>query len=123
EAAVKRKSEEHSITRHTSPTKEPRAGLPLYQVANLSVKLKNQELAEVSAAKIADWVWQVVQVESPVHITEVTRRIADAAGIAKIGPRVKTAIERAIDYGIEQGVLRREKDFLLSPAMTQPPLR
>ncbi|MDQ4141978.1 MAG: DUF3320 domain-containing protein, partial [Bacteroidota bacterium] len=89
----------------------------------IPIKLNNQELAEVSAVKLADWIWQVVQVESPVHIIEVTRRIAEAAGIAKIGPRVKTAIERAIDYGTRQGVFRREKDFLWLPNMTQPLLR
>ncbi|PSR56801.1 DUF3320 domain-containing protein [Adhaeribacter arboris] len=122
-AVVKRKSEEPVITRHTATTQEPNTGLPPYQVANLTIKLGIQELAEVSVTKLADWVWQVVQVESPVHITEVTRRIAEAVNLTKVGPRVKTAIERAIDYGIQQGVMRREKDFLWLPNMAQPPLR
>ena len=99
------------------------AALPPYELASIQLKLSGQELYEMSKVKLGDWVWQVVRVESPVHTLEVTRRIAEAGGVAKLGPRIKAAIEGAIDFGIRQGVLRRAGDILWLPAMVQPPLR
>jgi very-short-patch-repair endonuclease len=114
---------EPGITRqNNSPVKDIPA-LPPYELANIQVKLNGQELFEMSKVKLADWVWQVVQVESPVHTLEVTRRIAEAAGVAKLGPRIKAAIQGAVDYGIRQGVLRRVGDILWLPAMVNSPLR
>ncbi|QMU27673.1 DUF3320 domain-containing protein [Adhaeribacter radiodurans] len=119
----KSNQEEPIITRQAVTNQEQTTGLPLYQVATVPVKLVNPELAEVPTTKLADWIWQIVQVESPVHITEVTRRLAEASALTKVGPRVKTAVEQAIDFGILQGVFRREKDFLWLPTMAHPPLR
>lgn len=111
------------VSRQAVLSPEKTGKLPVYQVAALTITLNGQELSEVSAVKVADWIWQVVQVESPVHVYEVMRRVADAASISKLGPRIKTAIEAGINFGIRQGVLRRMGDMLWLPAMQHPLLR
>ncbi|RDC65817.1 DUF3320 domain-containing protein [Adhaeribacter pallidiroseus] len=104
-----------------SPTNtEQKTGLPLYQVANLSIKNGNKPLPEVPVATLAEWVWQVVQAESPVHVTEVSRRIAEAAEVPKIGPRIKAALEAAVKFGLQQNAFRQQGDFLWLTSMAQP---
>ncbi len=117
------KPKDSLITRHTATNPATTASLPPYQLAAIKIKLKEQELHEVPVATLADWVWQIVQVESPIHMAEVMRRIADAAGAAKVGPRIKAALEAAIHFGQQQEAFRQQGNFLWLTSMTHPPLR
>src|SRR5262249_19221488 len=71
----------------TAPAIEP------YRVAEPPVVLGNSELHEVGRAQVATWVEAVVQVEGPVHTTEVARRIAEAAGVKRIGHRIQGVLD------------------------------
>ena len=42
-----------------------------------------------------DWIQRVVEIESPVHINEVVKRIANAAGFKKVGNRIQGAVKSA----------------------------
>lgn len=61
---------------------------------------------------MAQWVANVVEVESPVARSEVIRRIADAAGVKRIAARIEEAIGRGIDHAVGQGIIAREEEFL-----------
>ena len=50
-------------------------------------------------------------------------RIAEAAAVARIGPRLKTAVEAALALAVQTGALRRQKDMYWVAGMRQPPLR
>ncbi len=50
-------------------------------------------------------------------------RVADAAGVGRVGNRIWSALDSAIAYGVRSGMIRRQGDFLWSPEMTTPPLR
>ncbi len=119
----KSKSPEPLIARHAATNPETATGLTPYQLATIPIKLNGQELHEVPVATLADWIWQIVQVESPVHVTEVTRRIADTVAVGKIGPRKKAALEAAFEFGIQKNAFKRQGNFLWLSEMTQPPLR
>jgi hypothetical protein len=101
----------------------PAAALPLYQVARPAIKTGGRELHEVPVNVLAEWVQEVVRVESPVHEDEVLRRIAEAAAAARIGPRLKTAVEAALALAVRQGAVRRQQGMCWWPGMHQPPLR
>lgn len=78
---------------------------------------------EVSRLRIADWIGQVVAVESPVHEAEVARRIADAAGVKRIGNRIEETFQLSINLAVRQGLIHRHGEFLWAPGMSSPVLR
>ncbi|QIL78381.1 DUF3320 domain-containing protein [Hymenobacter sp. HDW8] len=71
------------------------ASLP-YQVAQLPALVGQQELHLQPIGRLAAWVAEVVAVESPVHVDEVTRRLASAAGATQVGSRIRATVAGAI---------------------------
>ena len=49
----------------------------------------------VPCRTMMDWIQRVVEIESPVHINEVAKRIANAAGFKRIGNRIQNAVKFA----------------------------
>jgi very-short-patch-repair endonuclease len=82
----------------------------LYQVASLQIPSQT-ELADLPPNQLASLVQQVVEVEGPVHIDEVRRRIVDAAE-TRLGSRIKTAIDDAIVQAIRSRNIYQRGDFL-----------
>jgi hypothetical protein len=70
-----------------------------------------------------NWILQVVQVESPVHLQEVARRIASAAGVKRVGSRIRNRIRTAADEAVREGKIYRLDDFLWRRDHKQVPLR
>jgi very-short-patch-repair endonuclease len=94
-----------------------------YQMAKLQINLGNTELHLVSANQLSTWVSQVVDIESPVFWLEATRRVAVAAGIARIGNRIQEAFQQAIQSGSRWGRFRVTDGFLWKTDMKTPPVR
>lgn len=82
-----------------------------YELAQLQLP-PVAELHDVSRRHLADWMRQVVEVEGPVHFDEVARRIADAAGVMRVGSRIRKALEEAVAYAVRSGHLSRRGPFL-----------
>ena len=97
--------------------------LPVYEQAVLPAEVAAQELHLVSFGKLAGWINQVVAVEGPVHFDEMARRLADAAGVSKVGSRIKYTITAATEYAIGQKLLTKKNDFLWLPSMENPVIR
>ena len=85
--------------------------------------LGDQQLHNIPTSWLASWVYEVVEVESPVHATAVARRIAGAAGIKRIGHRIQQAMDSAVHQSVRARKVRRNRKFLWHPDMRQPPLR
>ena len=94
-----------------------------YQEAKLSSKPANRDLAAASARSLKRWIDRVVQVESPVHISEAVRRICTESGVKRPGKLVQAALDDAVDELVRSGDISRRGDFLLSTNMTRPPVR
>lgn len=107
------------------PSRPPRdiiQGSP-YRMASPTVYLVGWELHEVPRARLAEWIENVVMVESPVHLIEVASRIASAAGVQRVGKRIRKAMEDGARLAERRGRVRRRGDFLWRTDMDRPPVR
>ena len=93
-----------------------------YLLVNLKVSTGDEEPHALPTPMLASWVAEVVHVESPVHVSEVGRRIADAAGV-RLSRRLQEALESAVEYAGNSPEVRRQGDFLWRGDMESPELR
>ena len=101
----------------------PSVTIPVYQVAALTLDLAGRDLHEVPTPELAACVFEVVRLEGPVLASEVTRRIADAAGVKRVGTRIQAALDLAVDQATRQGRVRRQDDFLWPADMSATVIR
>ena len=87
-------------------------GTPSYVIAELEVDLGFSDLHAVSLDRLSQWLAQVVAVESPIHWLEAARRIANAAGVQRVGSRIQEAFKRACRSGARAKRFVYRGDFL-----------
>ena len=104
------------LKRAPEPEPEVPPPTPPYTVAQLDIGPLREPLHEVSPGRLADWIAQVVAVESPVHLDEVTLRIREAAGVGRSGSRIRAQMRLGASVGANQGLYRIDDDgFLWRP--------
>lgn len=96
---------------------------PAYKKAILPAEISLMELHLQPLDRLSRWITDVVEVESPVHIEEVARRISDANGISKMGVRIRSSIIEAAAYARHTGMVKMKGEFLWLPEMEIPYLR
>ena len=84
--------------------------VPLYRMAEPVVRLGWLELHEISPHSLINSVAEVVRVESPVHMNEVARRVATAAGVMRVGHRIQGTIELAVGLCVRANRVVRSRD-------------
>ena len=94
-----------------------------YQIAQPSLNDGDKDLSAASELSLALWLAEVVQTESPVHVTEAVRRIYSQAGVRRASRAVQEAMDDAVGQLVQSGRISRRGDFLWSGDMTQPPVR
>ncbi len=95
--------------------------LPPYRKAELAIHLGGLEIFEIDAERVGAWVAEVVQVESPVHMSEVVTRISEAAGYTRAGRRIREAVERGMVRAARGGRIRFDSEqFLWAAEMSEP---
>lgn len=97
--------------------------IPRYQTALLTGEIATKELHLHPVGKLAQWIEEVVRVESPVHFDEVARRIAEATGASKVGARMRDALEQAAKLSATKGQIRNQNQFLWHKDMDKPMIR
>jgi hypothetical protein len=85
--------------------------------------LAGQELQAVPIATIAAWVYEIVQAESPIHSSEIVRRLSDLAGVKRVSAKTQSTIEEAIRYLSQKSKIVPRGDFLWLPDMQVPAVR
>jgi very-short-patch-repair endonuclease len=85
---------------------------PAYVKARLALVAATTELHQESPEQLATQVKAVIDIEAPVHISEVTRRIMEAYGITRMSPRITSSLDGAIDLGVRQALFSRRDSFL-----------
>ena len=98
-----------------APPSTPAA--PPYQLAQLPLVIRQKEIHQYPAGRLAAWVAEVVAVESPVHADEVTRRLALAAGATQVGARIRASVAAAIRVAEQMGSIHPRGDFLWTLTM------
>lgn len=87
---------------------------PAYERAKFLITARG-EPHEAPTPQLADIVVRIVEIEGPIHIDEIARRISAAFDKARTGNRIVEATRRAVTLAISQGRgLRAEGDFLLT---------
>ena len=102
---------------------EPAESVRPYEVACPACDLGGRELHLVDRERLAAWLAEVVKVESPVHVTEASRRLLSSAAVPRSSTRIQQAIEEAAQLAVKRGLFIRREAFLWSPEMSQPPVR
>lgn len=95
----------------------------LYQQAILPPSVGHQEMHLHSLGNLATWITEVVKIESPVHFDEVARRMVEAAGLSKVGSRIRYTLTQACNYGHQSGLIKLKGEFLWHIDMDEPLIR
>jgi len=83
-----------------------------YIMVDLRIRGRRDNLHEAPPHQVAEWVRQVVSVEGPVHEDDVLRRIADAAGVQRVGNRIEGAFKQGVQSAARAGLVNRKGKFL-----------
>ena len=83
-----------------------------YQLAGLRISLNGMQLHEVPSHRIAEWVERIADVQGPVHLDDLARQVALAAGVQRVGNRIGAAVQRGIGHARRNGTIRRSGDFV-----------
>lgn len=94
-----------------------------YKRAKLQISLFGRELHEIPATQLLQSILQVVELESPIHSTELIRRITEGAGLKRSGSRIQANVQSAINKGVRECKLNKRNDFLWDVNMKEPTIR
>lgn len=104
---------ENEIQRvNTESPVNPKESIKKYECAELKIHLEGQEFHLLPIPKVGSWVLDVVKIESPVHKSEVIKRICDALDIKRIGTRIQAKYEESISNLVLKGNILKKGDFL-----------
>ena len=94
------------------PSLQPSPLAEKYKVAELIISTNGRALHKVPSYIMASWIQQVVEIECPVHLDEVARRIGSAVGVKKIGNRIRAAIITAAMQAARSKSIKIRGEFL-----------
>ncbi|WP_462264683.1 DUF3320 domain-containing protein [Mucilaginibacter sp.] len=94
-----------------------------YQQASLPANIGSQEMHLHSFGSLATWISEVVAVESPIHFDEMARRMVEAAGISKVGSRIRYTLTQACNFSQQNGLIKMRGEFLWLNEMEEPVVR
>lgn len=96
---------------------------PEYRLAEIHIEHIRAEFQLYTFAELAGWIAEVVNTESPVHFDEMAKRITDAAGITKVGSRIRYTLTQALNQAQDEHLVTVKQDFIWSPAMEKAIVR
>ncbi|MHC5538461.1 DUF3320 domain-containing protein, partial [Singulisphaera rosea] len=100
-----------------------RASVLAYRLAVLGNDLEGVDVETVTSKRLASLVVKVVKVESPVHMQEVVRRVAEALGVKRLSQKFQTTLESACEDAAGRGLIRLQGEYCWLPEMSKPPVR
>jgi very-short-patch-repair endonuclease len=102
-------------------TDDSPARIPAYVEAKIAVPL-HQEVHEVASGVMVDIVRQIVEIEGPIHMSEIIARVRMQWGLKKAGSRIHDVVERALRVARQTGQVTESRNFFRVPS-TLPQLR
>lgn len=112
---------QQEVSRDESPAGD--LTTPDYRLAEIHIEHIRPEFQFYTFAELSAWIAEVVQIESPVHFDEVAKRITDAAGITKLGSRIRYTLTQALDQAQDEKKVVVKGDFIWSPDMEKAIVR
>ena len=120
---VEVRSDPEPLKRSSAPVRKVEDRSRPYVVAKPRIDRFGAPLHEVDLATLAEWMSQVVRVESPVHIDEVITRVRTAARVGRAGSRIQQRMKEAIGHGVRARMFEQRSDFLWRPGHETPEVR
>ena len=103
---------------------EPTLSAPPYRRAETPYRGGETAPHETPISKLAALVWEIVEVEGPIHEEEVARRVAAAFGLSRTGRRIQEAVEHAVRAADSEGVILTDGPFCMTESQQrEPPVR
>ncbi|RFM29493.1 DUF3320 domain-containing protein [Deminuibacter soli] len=102
---------------------EQEEGAAPYQLATVPAEIAQQEFHQHPLPVLAGWLEEVVRVESPVHMEEAARRLVEAAGLARMGTRMKEHFQQAVQLSAQSKRIVTRDGFLWHIEMAVPVVR
>lgn len=108
-----------------SDTHRPARNLsvPPYRFAHIRRVGSRKEFYEATIDELARLVREVVSVEGPIHVVELTRRVASFWGFRSPGRTIRDHVRAAIELLLHSGWLLEEEDALRRAAQKEIPVR
>ncbi|MDN5286577.1 MAG: helicase [Mucilaginibacter sp.] len=104
-------------------TTESKFITPEYQLAEIHIEHIRPEFQLYTFHELGTWIAEIVQIEGPVHFDEMAKRITDAAGVAKLGSRIRYTLTQALHQAQEAGKVIQKGEFLWAPEKQTPVVR
>ncbi len=83
-----------------------------YKLAKLFISTGGVHLHEVTLSKMENWIQDVLKIESPVHLDEVTKRITNAVKVKRRGNRIREKVKSAARQATRSGSVQIRGEFL-----------
>ncbi len=79
---------------------------------------------ELGLQRLLDILYQIVRIESPIHIEELGRRVCDLwDNKIRLSKKLNYAIKRAVRWGVQLGKIKVEHSFVYDPEQKSIPIR
>ena len=99
--------------RKSKPKPPKNTSTEKYKVAKLAdISTDGRDLHAVPPYKMANWIQRVVEIESPVYLDEVAKRIVTAVGVSRIGDRIRKAVKAAAQQASRSESVQIRGEFL-----------
>ncbi|MCP4478886.1 MAG: DUF3320 domain-containing protein, partial [Planctomycetaceae bacterium] len=85
-----------------------------YKEASFNVNT-SMEIHELKPVELGRVVEGIVRVESPIHTSEIARRVASLWDLNRAGSRITKCVEKAVDYMVRNRVLSRSEGYVTIP--------
>ncbi|MDK2831241.1 DUF3320 domain-containing protein [Methanolobus sp. WCC1] len=103
--------------------KTPLDFIPEYEVCTTIDIDTTRQIPELSHSELERAIIQILEVESPVHLDDVIKRLRENHGIKRTGNKIKDAIFGTIDYSQKRGNLSNCNGFLWLDERQTPKVR
>lgn len=100
------------ISRSEDSVQSKEVSIRPYIKAQIRPRTSLTTIHEDSSTIVAEMIEEVVAVESPVHVDQVTRRLLDVYGIKRTGNRVWSAVREGVVVGLCKNLFLAHDDFL-----------
>ena len=105
----------HEIVRGQPAEEKPAsASRPYVKVRLTPVVDSTLQIHQEKPEKLVRMIKAVVDIEAPVHESEITRRLMDAYGVSRAGARITSAVQTAIREGSRHQLFRQQEGFVYS---------
>jgi len=109
-----------SAMKVSDPLEALQASVPAYKIADCRFETHGHPLQEIALQTLASWLTEVVQQEAPIHMDEAMLRVARAAGIDRLSQNMRSHLQQACKYALQQGDFAHQELFLYDPERPLP---